>query len=574
MEFNLNEKNTSTHQKKHIPFYVSHPELIICFIIAILIFIAYQQTLSFDFVWDDNQHIVTNTNIHSGLTRDGIKWAFKVQNGLTYWHPLTWVSHMLDIQLFGLNPAGHHLSNVLLHTANSLLLFFILQLLTGSLWRSTLVAILFALHPLNIESVAWIAERKNVLSSFFWLLTILAYYWYSLKPKYYSYMFVLLLFIMGLLSKPALVVLPAILLLLDFWPINRYGINYAADDFKIGHLISSPYKNKIILLFLEKIPLFLLSGACYFLASASMLETSTEKSQFVTNELIPMTIRLENIPVSYVKYLIKFFWPLNLGCFYPFPTFLPYWQVTGAIIILLLITLLTLRYFPGKPYLLIGWFLFCISLIPVSGIVQAGMWPALADRWAYIPYIGLFIIFSWGICDLLPKCHTLKFVLITFVLSTYYMTLTMHQVQYWKDEVTLYSRAIEVTDKNNMHMRKNLSTVITTQGSKLQLEGKLDESIDKFADAILIFPENGNSYNGLGVTLSLKGKNDIAKSYFQKALAINPDFIEAHMNLGTLFMVSKEYDEALIHFKEAVRLKPNNKLAIKNLEKALSIIDK
>jgi len=305
-----------------------------------------------------------------------------------------------------------------------------------------------------------------------------------------------------------------------------------------------------------------------------MLNLSPVKSDFLGSNVTPITLRLENVIVSYVKYLLNFFRPLDLGCFYPYPDFLPLWQVVGSSFILLTITLLFLKKFPQKPYLLIGWFWFCISMGPASGIVQAGVWPALADRWAYIPFIGLSIILSWGISDLVKDKPSIKFPVIILIITIYLIAISKYQMQFWKDEISLYSRAIQVTSTDNFYMRKNLSTALTNEGNALQVAGKLDASISKFLDASIINPKNKNSFNGLGVSLSLKGDRETAISFFNKAIAIDPDFQSAHMNLGILFLNSNNYEKALLHLKEAVRINPESEMAIKNLERALSIINK
>ena len=569
-------KKPSLPQNNSIPYYKSHPDLIICFLIVILIFITYTQTLGFDFVWDDIR-ISQNPNIDAGITAEGIKWAFKLRNGLTYWHPFSWISHMLDIQIFGMNPAGHHLSNILIHAANCLLLFTLLRLMTGSLWRSTLVTTLFALHPLNVESVAWIAERKNVLSTFWGLLTILSYYRYTQQKGKYIYPVVILLFSMSLLTKPMLITLPIILLLLDFWPLKRYKTKRTGQDSAQGsnryHFLGSDAKI-LSILFLEKVPLLVCSYLSYRMTSISMAEIAPNKSLFVSTHSVPLLLRIENIFVSLVNYLRDLFLPINLGCFYPMPDTLPLWEVIVSLALLIAITFLVIRFYPKRPNLLIGWFWFCISIAPVSGIIRIGAYPARADRFTYFPFIGLFIILSWGIYDLLGKRPKIKFLIITLIISIYCMTLTMHQMQYWKNEVSLYSRAIKVTSKDNVYMRMNLSQAVTNEGIILLSQDKVDASINKFKSAIIINSKNESSFNGLGVALSKKGHDEAAIYYLEKAIEIDPDYQLAHYNLGILFSKNKNYEKSLIHFTKVLQLDPNNESSVKYVKKALSMINK
>jgi tetratricopeptide (TPR) repeat protein len=564
-------QNDPLHKKTHKPFYVTHPEIIICALLIIVNFITYQQALNFDFVWDDNQHIITNFQLQSGLTSEGIQWAFKIQNGLTYWHPLTFISHMLDIQLFGLNPAGHHLINILIHTANSVLLFFILRLMTGSLWRSAFVAGLFAIHPLNIESVAWISERKNILSTFFWLLTMLAYYWYSQKETLSRYFLVFIVFGLGLLAKPMLVSLPLVLLLLDFWPLNRYQAKIQANNSgnEIPVFFSKTFSTTLIKLVIEKIPFAVIAYLSYLITSLSMAKVSIDDQFFVPTSMISMSLRVSNAFVSYIKYILKLIWPANLACYYPFPMTIPLWQVIGSACLLILITLFCAKNFRKKPYFLIGWLWFCVTMAPVSGIIQAGVWPEMADRWAYVPFIGLFIIIAWGISDITKEKSYLAILIIFSLIIVLNIVVTKYYLQFWKDDVSLYSRAIQVTN-NNIYMRDSLSTVLSNQGGQLQLTGKLDEAEQKFIDAILVFPNNKNSYNGLGVSLMLKGDYDGALTNFQKALKVDPDFSIAHKNIALILYQKKDVEGAIFHFKEAVRLNPNNASAKKYLKNVLS----
>ena len=357
---------------------------LICLGLVISILLCYWQVRNYEFInFDDDLYVTDNRNVQAGINRSGIKWAFSFEDkNKTHWHPLSWLSHMTDIQLYGMNPGQHHLTNVIFHIFNTLLLFFVLYRMTGKVWQPAIVAALFGVHPLNVESVAWVAERKNVLSTFFFMLTLLAYALFSEKPNTFRYLLIVIFFIFGLLSKPMLVTLPFVLLLIDIWPLGRI------------ELLQPGNKRWCILgrLILEKIPLFILSGLSTFLGSASLQGLGS----YISLQTAPMTLRLSNALVSYVKYMGKMIWPHNLAVFYPFPKIIPIYQTLGAFILLVWVSFMFFAAFKRRPYLTIGWLWFLGTLVPVIGLIQVGLWPALADRWAYLPMIGLLIIATWG----------------------------------------------------------------------------------------------------------------------------------------------------------------------------------
>ncbi|MBC2695325.1 MAG: hypothetical protein HF982_08645, partial [Desulfobacteraceae bacterium] len=341
-------------------------DVLICLFLVIATLAVYWQINYHEFInFDDSLYILQNKQVQKGLTSESISWAFSFTD-IAYWHPLTWLSHMLDCQIYGLIPGMHHRTNLILHIVNSILLFFVFQKMTGALWRSAFVATLFALHPLNVESVAWVAERKNVLSTFFWMLTMLAYVHYTTRPGLYRYLLTLLFLMLGLMAKPMLVTLPFVLLLLDYWPLERLRNQ-------------SPFN-----LILEKIPFFAFSAVSVYISSLSVKYYGI----VVSTELVPMQIRIANALVSYVKYIEKMIWPKNLAIFYPFPDTLPIWQILGAGLFLASISFLVFLNLRKKPYLCMGWLWFLGTLIPVIGLKQAGLWPAMADRWAYVPFVG------------------------------------------------------------------------------------------------------------------------------------------------------------------------------------------
>ena len=503
--------------------------LSVCLLLILTILIAYWQVKNFDFVnLDDLGYVAANPKVQSGLTIDGIAWAFSFTD-IAYWHPMTWLSHMLDCELYGLNPMGHHWTSLQIHIANTLLLFFILQYMTKALWKSAFVAALFALHPINVESVAWVAERKNVLSTFFWMLTMLAYVHYTTRPSLYRYLLTLFFLMLGLMAKPMLVPLPFVLLFLDYWPLER-----------LRHQSSFN-------LILEKIPFFALSAVSAYISSLSVHRYEI----VVSMELVPMKLRVANALVSYVKYIEKMIWPKNLAVFYPFPDTLPVWQVFGACLFLAFISFLVLLNLRKKPYLCIGWLWFLGTLIPVIGLKQAGLWPAMADRWAYVPLVGIFIIVAWGGSDLLKKWTNKKIVPAILAMSVL-LVLTMQsflQAAHWKNSNTLFENSIKVTE-NNWLAHNNL-------GIALLGKRELDKAIFHYKKALNIKPDTLGAIKNLGVALSEKGDFKEAAQYFTKAIVINPEDWDAHYKLGRILENQGKFNRAIRHFEEVIRINPD-----------------
>ena len=354
-------------------------DLLICLLLTFSILAVYWQVRNHDFInLDDNVYVTDNNHVKAGINLDSIIWAFSLENkDNTYWHPVTWLSHMLDCQLYGMNPGMHHSTNLLFHIANTILLFLVLRRMTGEFWKSALVAAFFGLHPLNVETVAWVSERKNVLSTFFWMMTMATYFHYTERPGFYRYLPVFFLLMLGQLVKPMLVTLPFVLLLLDYWPLGRLKIGQWRSFFR---------------LIWEKIPLFILSALSVGIAVLSNQHLGILQS----TETVPMTLRIENALVSYVEYIVKTIWPNNMAIYYPFPDSLPLWQAAGALLALACISLMLLLKLRHIPSLGTGWLWYLGTSVPISGLVQNGLWPAMADRWAYIPAIGIFIIIVWG----------------------------------------------------------------------------------------------------------------------------------------------------------------------------------
>ena len=409
----------------------------------------------FSFVnYDDPQYVTANYDVQAGLTFESIRWSFTATHA-NNWHPLTWLSHMLDCQIYGMNPGHHHMTNVLFHILNTLLLFFIFKRISESIWKSAFVAALFALHPLHVESIAWVAERKDVLSTFFWMLTLWSYAGYVERPRLDKYLLLILFYILGLMAKPMLVTLPFVLLLLDYWPLKRF------------HLKSSDNENPEVQrtfyfgLILEKIPLFLLSAA------SGIVTYLVQKSSGAVSSLdaIPFHDRIANALVSYVVYIGKMIWPHNLAVLYPYPRSIALWKIVGAGLLITLITVLVLRLLRSKPYLAVGWLWYLGTLVPVIGIVQVGS-QAMADRYTYVPLIGIFIMITWGISDWVSKRHYRRFGLfmVTAVILSLLMITSRLQVKYWSNSVMLFDHAIDVTGENST-AQLNLGEALAEQGN-------------------------------------------------------------------------------------------------------------
>ena len=412
-------------------FSPKYMELLICLLLIIATLSVYWQIQQHEFInFDDNEYITENKYVQQGITLKATIWAFTAYHS-NNWHPLTWLSHMLDVELFGLNPRGHHLVNLFFHITNTLLLYFVLRFMTGSIWKSGFVAALFALHPLHVESVAWASERKDVLSTFFWMLTLLGYFWYVQRPLLRRYVLVILFFVLGLLSKPMVVTLPFVLLLLDYWPLNRLV-------FESGKTI--PWR-----IIWEKIPFF------FFITISSFFTYSAQTKGGVVKalEVFPLGVRVSNALIAYVNYILKMVFPFKLAVLYPHPGIHPWWKVVGAGLLLLIIMFFAVRSMKDKPYFIIGWLWFLGTLIPVIGLVQVGM-QSMADRYTYIPYIGLFIIIAWGVPDFMKRFRDRRHWLsiTAFLILLTFMGITWKQVGYWVNSERLYKHSINITSNN------------------------------------------------------------------------------------------------------------------------------
>lgn len=526
-------------------------DVIICAVFALITFTVYGQVINHEFIdFDDDKYVTDNDHVQSGLNPKSISWSFSFSDkNQIYWHPLTWISHMSDCQLYGLNPGMHHLTNLVIHLVNTVLLFLLFRWMTGAIWKSVFVAALFTIHPINVDSVAWVAERKNLLSSFFWLLTMLSYIKYCAQPRLSSYLLTFSAFALGLLAKPMLVTLPFVLLLLDYWPLERLRPITASSIFRLVK---------------EKIPFLILSAASVYLSISSLKGYNVA----VSFEQVPLTLRISNALVSYVSYIGKMVWPQNLGIFYPYPSTIPFWKIACSSLFLILSSLVVVLAGKRKPYLLVGWFWFLGTLVPVIGLIQAGLFPSMADRWAYVPFIGLFIMIGWGVPDLLARWKHKKtgLAISGAAVLTIFTMVTLMQLGYWKNSVTLYEHTLQVTSNNVV--------IHTNQGIILAKQGKLPAASRHFSEALRINPYYDKALNSLGFVRMKQGKLDEASRHFSEAVWSNPNNAIAQNNLGFVLLKQGKLEEAIRHLSEALRIDPFFGRARNNLNAALAEYDK
>src|ERR1035441_4436802 len=539
--------------------------------------------------YDDSDYVTENAHVQSGLEFRRVLFRSKTGHA-SNWHPLTWLSHMVDCQLFGVKAGGPHLVSVGFHIANTLLLFLLLRRMTGALWRSALVAALFALHPLHVESVAWASERKDVLSAFFFLLTIWAYVRHvevqSPTSKVQSqatrntqhatpttlhatryYVLSLLFFALGLMSKPMLVTMPFVLLLIDYWPLHRPGAT---------SLESQPVAG--LLLLLEKVPFFVLSVA------SSVITFLVQRKGGAVSTALTFGERVANALVSYVRYIGKTFWPKNLSILYPHPGHWPAWQVMVSAGLLLAVSAAVILMARRRPYLAVGWLWFCGTLIPVIGLIQVGI-QSMADRYTYVPLIGLFIMLAWGIDELMParpwRCSALA--IGAALLLTACGFLTERQIPFLRDNSMAYNnpgyylnnqgRTAEAMENYRLSLKINpaYEDALNNLGYALAGQKKYAEAIPLYEAALRVRPRHAEVHNNLGNALSETGKIDEAIQHYLIALQEKPDHADAHNNLGIALAMKGRLDEAIPHFHEAIRCKPNYASAHSNLGNALAV---
>jgi Flp pilus assembly protein TadD len=591
------------------------PDLLILLALAVVTFAIYAQVIGHQFITlDDPMYIQENPIVSRGVTLAGLAWAFTTFHA-TNWHPLTWISHMIDCQFFGTNAGGHLLVNALIHVANTLLVFWFLLRTTHARWPSALVAALFALHPLHVESVAWAAERKDTLSTFFGLLSLIVYARYAQAPSRGRYVWTLITLALGLLAKPMLVTWPFVMLLLDYWPLRRFEL-----------ISRKEVATKVWPLLREKLPLFALVAASAVITFLAQSHGGAVRT-FTTS---PITLRLANALVSYAKYLLLTFWPRDLAVYYPFaPAGIPAWRIIGAAFLLVAITVFCFSQRKIRPYLIVGWLWFLGTLVPVIGIVQVGV-QTMADRYFYIPSIGLFTALVFGCTDIArswrvaPSLSTGMVVGILLILAT----LTNAQIQRWHDSVTLFEHTLAVTPPNQpvehglalamgasgrydqaaAHFEKTLQidpnfyeglvgmgvvralqdrlpdaieyfqAAIRSQpkapkahsllGAALAAQNRPEAGLDEMRRASELAPKDANIHNDLGLTLRRLDRIPEAIDHFREALRLNPYSAEAHNNLGSALLASGKARESIPEFEAALRLKPDLKGAADNLRRA------
>lgn len=571
--------------------------ILICLLLAGITLALYWPAMRCDFInFDDPQYVTANPSVQGGLSWEGVRWAFCNTEQAAYWAPLVWLSHMLACQFFGLNAWGHHLINVLLHAANTALVFLVFQRLTRATWPSLVLAALFGWHPLRVESVAWVTERKDVLSGFFGLLTLFFYACHVRKLEAGSrksrtnlpaassflrspfYWLSLLFFALGLMSKAILVTIPCVLLLLDYWPLQRL----AGDQRQVAGIWR---------LIREKIPFFALAVA----ASVVTFVVQKQGGAVVAVGSLPLGARVENALISYCCYLGKMFWPAHLAVFYPFR----YWPVEKAILAGVFLCGFSVLLFLKRgrhPFLLVGWLWFVGTLVPVIQLVQSGE-QAMADRFTYVPSLGVLILVIWGASELAGRWrhHVIILSMAGSAAILLCLAVTRQQLGYWKDSETLFRHAIEVTENNYLahktlgdalfdqgqtdeaisqyqeaiRLRSNYADAHNNLGIAFAREHQIDEAIGQYRTAIQIRPNSAKACYNLGVALAAKGQIDEAIGQYQTAIRLRPNYVDAHNNLGIALARKHQMDEAISQFQEVLRLRPDYAEAHYNLGNAL-----
>jgi tetratricopeptide (TPR) repeat protein len=557
--------------------------LIVYVILTLATLVVFRQVYQYSFInFDDIGYVTQYSNIQSGIT-NGFFWAFSTRYA-DLWNPLVWLSFMFDYQLHGLNAGGYHVTNLILHILSTLLLFWLFYRMTGAIWRSAFVAALFALHPLHVESVAWVSERKDVLSAFFWMLTLCLYVYYTEKPVIKRYLPVVFSFVLALMSKPMVVTLPVIMILLDYWPLGRLSSRKtAAKEPEIIFVASNKEKkknkaNKVALKknipqtqvrelpqpriagiipvwqLWEKIPFFILSA---ILVIITLYNPNQPKTSLKAFSLIS---RLANAPVAFVTYLEKTFWPYDLAVFYPFSDQLPVWQVLGATLGIIVISAIVIVMAKRLPYLFVGWLWFVITLLPVIGIIQLSLITpyAMADRYHYLPSIGIAVGLAWGVSLLFKQKELRKKILLpagTAIIAILAI-LSWRQCGYWRDSVELFRHALQATGDNYV-AHNNL-------GDALNEEGKIQEAIYHCSEAIRMRPDYYIAYNNRGTAYSKLGKYQLTIEDLNKAIALNPDSAEARNNRGIAYIKLGQNQLALEDLNEAIRLNSDYALSYYN----------
>jgi Flp pilus assembly protein TadD len=534
----------------------------VCLFLIVITLAVYGQVLRFDFLnYDDNLYITGNPQVKAGLTLEGVRWAFTTGHA-SNWHPVTWLSHMLDSSVFGEKPAGPHLINLLLHALNACLLFLLLCRMTDDFWPSAFVAALFAIHPLHVESVAWLAERKDVLSTLFGLLTMIAYTVYVARRRAGLYLLTIVLYAIGLMAKPMLVTLPVVLLLIDFWPLRRFDA-------------AKPFLRQAVPFVAEKLPFLVLAAA----SSIITFLVQQGGHSVAPVDVLPMGLRIGNAIVSYVRYILMMFWPADLTVFYPHSgPALPLSSVAVSLSVLIGLSIPISVWWRSRPYLIVGWLWYLGTLVPVIGVVQVGA-QALADRYTYVPLIGLFIIVAWGLRDfgfwildfglasgqsLTPRSRRLILGIPAVAIVLMLSWLTAVQVGNWRDSVTLMEHALRVTSGNYL-AHKNL-------GVALAARKQYEQAVGQYHEGIRIKPSDPDLYYNLANALDKMGKPEEAVANYQKALEINSGHAEAHYNFGNVLARQGKFEDALGQYQEVIKIDPAHQGGLVNLGNTLAML--
>lgn len=554
-------------------------EKFFCIVLLFSTLLIYLKVVFFDFVnFDDPIYISTNDHILTGFSWENIEWAFTSFHA-TNWHPLTWLSHSLDVYFYGLNPAGHHVTNIIFHSINSLLVYFFFRETTGYNWRSFILAGLFALHPLHVESVAWVSERKDVLSAFFWLLTMILYSRFVVTKRFKYYILSLIVFIFGLLSKPMVVTLPFALILLEIWPLNRIEFEKRSECLK-------QIKSSLI----EKLPFFVLS-----ILSCIITYLAQDKGGAVIKlDFLPYFVRISNSLISYIKYIWMIFWPNNLAIQYPHPGLkIDFFLLLVSIVILVAISIIVLRLIRVKPFLFSGWFWFLGTLIPVIGLVQVGS-QSMADRYTYIPAIGIFMMISFWGTEYKQKFQSF-FTFLSSLSIVILSILTWHQLDVWENSKTLFANSIQHT-KNNSISHYLLGQALVNEGNlddaldhaklsvfygsnfadahntlgTLYIKKEMEkEAVEHFNEAIRLKPGSWHPYANLGLLMATKGNHEKADCYLQKAERFLEKNAFNHTALGMAWAKIGNSEKAIEHFKASLLLRPDTADTLNNLGKIL-----
>ncbi len=600
-------------------------KILTCLFLIVVTVVVFRQVSDHEFInYDDVNYVTENPHVKTGLTRESIGWAFTTTY-FSYWHPLTWLSHMLDVRLYGLNPRWHHLMNVFFHAANTVFLFLLLNRMTGAHRQSSFVAALFALHPLHVESVAWVAERKDVLSALFWLLTLMSYTWYVERPGRAKYLLTLFIFVLGLMSKPMLVTLPFVLFIMDYWPLGRLSFGTSGSQTRKG---SDPPVRKLrwVRLISEKIPFIALSVASGFFTIYAQ-----QKNEALSSiNVLPLISRVVNALLAYAGYIGKTIWPLHLAVIYPLHPALNIPQALIAGLIVAGISVAAILTAKRHPYFLAGWLWYLVTLLPVVGLVQVGG-QSMADRYTYMPLIGLFIMIAWGAETIVGDGRYRRAALsaLAGIVLLASAACTWLQLGYWKNSITLFSHANKVVANNYVahnylayaltgkgrldealyHYREalrlrpddemalfNMGFTLMEQGrfeeaagyylellrikpghagayinlgNSLIDRGRLEEAVYYFSEGLRTNPDNAQMHFGIGLALAMQGKLHESIIYFTEALRLSPDFAEGHYNIGAALARQGKFDESIRHFTEALRLNPDFTEARLGLEAAM-----